>query len=662
MFKSITIVLTSCVDSAMNVGYDSLQIQKQSVRSIQEWGVSCTCTTDDTERLRTAITAARNDAFILQVDCPINIKIGMDIAKPIFIDNGTTINFTKQGLLTVDNVFIPSFVISNSHDIHLTGWNVKYAGGLPISEYTGGYYENGKWISVGADIQSPPAQYFLAITLTNWLSKERGIVFAKNINSFSNGIWDEAAIFHIKGDSYGLSFESMNISTNYISHANKYIPMVFSLSPDYANNQDVISEKPANPPIMKPYVNVPHDVVFNDIILNGIYFGWHGSTQSAKFSNIMSYNYSTLQDEFGGNVGGLNHHFPPPHLFYFISDARFASNLYNSDIKMSNISDYGIKIGLPEYTNLDPRGGPENSIKLQANNSLIDGYYSDRPDGFLDLLPSNNLEIYNVLATYNSSLADYNFPIIRFFDINLPYKNIKFQNIELNDLAINTFTSPIFGSRDSNNDGIQFYNTKIKVGSWLNEEAKPFNPTELLDKHGYLNQSYFGGTNHKFDVQTIFSDNYHKINAYGVSVYKNEDMDPNTLQNIPLSSFGRLDYKVENTTSKDMILTIPQAKYLPRGVVYYMVKDDRFPNLCIKNIDSSLIRVLAHTSCDLVFQYNPILEIPYESGIINYQMSYITADEILDLPILKIPYSRRISRTDNEIDFAKETCGIYDKF
>jgi hypothetical protein len=43
----------------------------------------------------------------------------------IFIDTGTTIQFTGSGKFFVDNMFHPAFIIANSHDITLTDWNVN---------------------------------------------------------------------------------------------------------------------------------------------------------------------------------------------------------------------------------------------------------------------------------------------------------------------------------------------------------------------------------------------------------------------------------------------------------------------------------------------------------------------------------------------------------
>ena len=99
--------------------------------------------TDDSKGLAKAFAAAKNGAFTLDIDCKLYFHVGMDIARPIFIDNGTSVNFKSSGLIIVDNVLIPSFVIANSSNINLSSWRVKYTGGILINERTGGYYNDG---------------------------------------------------------------------------------------------------------------------------------------------------------------------------------------------------------------------------------------------------------------------------------------------------------------------------------------------------------------------------------------------------------------------------------------------------------------------------------------------------------------------------------------
>ena len=89
--------------------------------------------TDDSVAVAQAFDAAKNNAFILEVDCPVYMHVGMDVTRTVFIGNGTQINFTPPGLLIVDNTPIPAFVIANTNNVRLTNWNVEYVGSVPVN-------------------------------------------------------------------------------------------------------------------------------------------------------------------------------------------------------------------------------------------------------------------------------------------------------------------------------------------------------------------------------------------------------------------------------------------------------------------------------------------------------------------------------------------------
>src|SRR5258708_31091143 len=92
-----------------------------NARSIREWVIG-DGKTDDAIQTATAFAATKNGAFTLVVDCPVFIHVGSDISRPVYIDNGTTVQFTKDGLFIVDNVLLPAFVIANSSAIRLLQW------------------------------------------------------------------------------------------------------------------------------------------------------------------------------------------------------------------------------------------------------------------------------------------------------------------------------------------------------------------------------------------------------------------------------------------------------------------------------------------------------------------------------------------------------------
>jgi hypothetical protein len=101
--------------------------------------VGCTGTADDTENVAQAFAAARHGAFTLVVDCPVLVHSGLDIAKVIYIDDGTTVEFSGSGKFIVDNIMHPAFVIANATGVSLTNWQVEFDGSLPTNPDVGGF-------------------------------------------------------------------------------------------------------------------------------------------------------------------------------------------------------------------------------------------------------------------------------------------------------------------------------------------------------------------------------------------------------------------------------------------------------------------------------------------------------------------------------------------
>src|SRR5208282_627634 len=114
--------------------------------------------------------------------------------------------------------------------------------------------------------------------------------------------------------------------------------------------------------------------------------------QDATFENITSHRYGDLQDANGGNVGGIGKWFAPPHLFYlnYVTDGDPA--LFNTNIQIRNVVDDGPRVGVArDKGGSDSISGYALSLKIGCIDCVVDTYSSSRPDGFLDVLPSNNL-------------------------------------------------------------------------------------------------------------------------------------------------------------------------------------------------------------------------------------------------------------------------------
>ena len=466
LITAYSVLLSHGIASALsNDGNEDPPQGTSSGKSIGKW-VSCTGTSDDTAGVAKAFAAAKHGAFPLVVDCPVNIKVGMDIARPIFIDEGTTVEFTGSGKFIVDNIFIPAFVIADSSNITMTNWNVEYDAGLPIDQNTGGFMNNGGFVK-----GPKPANAFNDARLKSWLVDNRGIVFDKSqvgANPPWTGTTNACAVFFITGDSSNIRVTGMRIYVPASAGGDRFIPVAFSLGWNFKSNQTVSAKTPITP----QFYAVPHDLTFSDINLDVTYMGWVGGLQRVVFENIQSQRYGDLQDANGGTVGGAQKWFAPPHLFYLSYATQGDPGLFNSNIEIKNVVDSGVRIGKArDAGGSDTISGYALSIKIGCVNCRVDNYKSARPDGFLDVLPSDGLTITNVIATYDSSFLNNLFPGWRF--PSAPYKNVRFENIKLIDTAASSTVPPIGNVNAPNNEGITFKNVRVEMNHWAGTANMP---------------------------------------------------------------------------------------------------------------------------------------------------------------------------------------------
>jgi hypothetical protein len=430
-------------------------------KSIAGW-VSCDGSTDDTEGVARAFAAARHSAFTLLVDCPVHLHFGVDIARTIFIDSGTNVTFTGAGKFTVDNVFHPAFVMANSNDIVLTNWNLEYDASLPANWKTGGYEDAGQFVAT--DSNAPPASAFNDLTLTKWLSANRGIAFDSKQGYVASpwvGPTNTSAVFFVTGDTYNVTVTGMRLYAPPTAGADRFVPMAFSISSNFKNKQTVTAVTPQT----AARVAIPHNLTFYDIDFDGIYMGWQGNAQNAVFDKVRSHRYSDLQDANGGNVGGVGKWFAPPHLFYLNYHIDGDPALFNKKLRIHDVVDAGPRVGTArDKGGADTISGYALSLKLGCVDCSVDTYISNRPDGFMDVLASNGLTISNVTATYDSAFLNNLFPGLRF--PQMPYKGATFDNVALTDTAPLSVRMPVSSATQASNENIVFKNVRAVINRW----------------------------------------------------------------------------------------------------------------------------------------------------------------------------------------------------
>lgn len=420
-----------------------------------------------------AFAAAKNSAFTLVVDCPVKIHSGLDIAKVIYIDNGTTVEFTAAGKFIVDNIMHPAFVIANSTGVTMTNWNVEFDASLPVNSNVGGYLMNGQSVSQPNGSEQPSGPWN-DLELTPWMAANRGIVFS-HVKSYWASPTNACAVFFLTGDTSQVSITGLNVSVPTTAGGDHFVPVVFSFSPNYKNNQTVT----ASTPLAAKYFAVPHDLTFSNIVYDGTYMGWVGTVQNATFEHVRSHRYGDLQDANGDHVGGIGKWFAPPHLFYLTYSISEDPALFNKAITISDVVDDGPRVGTArDKGGSDPASGYALSLKIGCIDCSVDTYTTTRPDGFLDVLPSNGLTISNVSASYNSQFLNNLYPAWRFPLTG--YNNITFENITVQDTATSSVHPPIGdATHTESNSGIVFKNVQATLKSWAQSNYNNLLPNIL---------------------------------------------------------------------------------------------------------------------------------------------------------------------------------------
>jgi len=420
MARSIAVAWVLCVGCAKptqalpdaSVGADASAdaAVEPAGRSISEW-TACDGVTDDSIGAAAAFQAASGGAFTLLVDCPLKLHIGSDIARPIYVDNGTTVTFWGPGKIFVDNLYVPAFVLANTSDVTFTNWNVEWDGSMPISPAIGNYYKDGVMVALPGGNASG---IFNDTMLTPWLAAHRGIVFDQSMGGVKSqwpGPVNISALFVLSGDTSNVNVTGMHLYAPATAGGSEFIPFCFSFVMNFKSNQTVT----ATTPTTAQYRERPHGLLFSNIDLDGTYMAFQGSVRDATFEHIHSGRYGDVQDASGGNSGGVNKFFPPPHLFYLNYSPTGDPALFNTNITIHDVVDDGTRVGTArDKGGTDTVSGYALSLKLGCHQCSVDGYKTARPDGFMDVLSSDGLTVSNVVASYDSVFLNGVFPGWRF--------------------------------------------------------------------------------------------------------------------------------------------------------------------------------------------------------------------------------------------------------
>ena len=122
-------------------------------------------------------------------------------------------------------------------------------------------------------------------------------------------------------------------------------------------------------------------------------------------------------------------------------------------------------------------GGYASSLKLGCNSCSVDGYTTNRKDGFMDVLDSDGLTVSNVTATYDSSFVDQYeaWPGWRWpgGGADAYFKNVSFTHVTLTDEAAVTVAGPVSNNTSRENANIAMTDVSVVMQSWTMGSVLP---------------------------------------------------------------------------------------------------------------------------------------------------------------------------------------------
>lgn len=428
---------------------------------------TCSTTEDQRDGVAAALAAAAGANCTLVVDCALLVRIGVDIARPIFVESGSRVLFRGAGQLLVDNQMLPVFVFANVRDIELLEWRMLYVGTQWYSFLNGtrtinmriGYYEqNGTVVPNAGD--APVGGTFNDVTLRDYYATHR------NVSGY-NPIWvgpnNLAAVFNFVGSTENVRVDGMLVNSSG-TNAVDFVLNCFAFNLGFKSDQIISSTTNTT----SATAAIPRGVSFTNMVLDGVYMGFVGSARDLVIANLTSYRYSDLQDPNGtaSSMGGCfpenttSCWYPPPHLIYFNFNNALDAPLWNANISISDVLDVGARVG-PNHR--IGTSGNCLSLKIGAVNSSVRRYRSARIDGAVDIVYAEGLSFRDMDLRYDSSFLQETWPAWRFTRDG--YHDISFENIVTTDVAAQNRYPPMWGNFDPNNTNILYRNVTFTVNN-----------------------------------------------------------------------------------------------------------------------------------------------------------------------------------------------------
>lgn len=221
------------------------------------------------------------------VDTPIYIAIGTDYTKSIFVPSNVNVRFTGSGLLYVDNIGTPVFVFENSSNSTFINAKFVYLAnfGLPACLPTLSPFN--------------PQSQINTIAISNYLVANFGNTFTSGGTPISATTTNNCTLIMIRGASNNLSFIGGSATVPAGVPSSNFIPMVFSLTPEWNANLTGIT---SGTTVTTANSTIPSNVTISGWTFDGTYMGIQGGAQNLVVRDLVSLRYSVLQDGTSGSV------------------------------------------------------------------------------------------------------------------------------------------------------------------------------------------------------------------------------------------------------------------------------------------------------------------------------------------------------------------------
>lgn len=420
-----------------------------------------------------AYTLAMSQGIPLIIDCKCYISILTNDSKSIFLRTGTMFFGTPSGEITLDNSFIPSFIMHHTTDAMVLNLNIKYIGTPPWDTTIGPY-------------PALPA-HFNDVIMKNDLITNFGNTFTGSGSALFQGTITPQSIFLLRGACQRILFQNVRFYVPQGANASNFIGCVMGLDPEWLPGTLVTNN---NQPQNSTTAIIPSDIDMIDCRIDGALMGILGCG-GIRINGLKSWRYSDMQKPDGTGAGGNGLSFAPPHLIYLQDQDPSYSN-WQRDI--CNVYDYGQYVGgairRPATTS-----GTSLSLKLApCKNTVVNNYTSLRPDGFADILTNTYGNAFgamsNLYFTYDSSLVTANGSSVwgmRFPSLT-PYNYLTINNVTARDVNPSPKQFPFLDIGNILNTNIRFSGVKVYLADWNNTLYPGFG---MSGNHLSLDADYF---------------------------------------------------------------------------------------------------------------------------------------------------------------------------